>query len=307
MTEQEAVEALQAAAAEDGLDSSQSRDFREAQAEVARERSGDTASEQADTSSETATDEGTTEEDSFLQRLDPNELPPELLPYYKSMQGDYTRTKQELAEQGRQFEALEQYGGVETATQALEWIAGLENPDNAKALYMDLRDALTERGIPLEEASQMAAEGVAEAQDDFGVDESDPRYSQLEQKFNQLEQAMAEREEREYQLYLKAELDRQEAEVIRNNPDYTDDDMEDIMKLAYATNADLLAAAEVYNTIQQRTIGNYIDRKGKVANVTDLPATASSDEQERISDLNDPRLEKIVNRYLAEVQADELS
>jgi len=307
MTEQEAVEALQAAAAEDGLDSSQSRDFREAQAEVARERSGDTASEQADTSSETATDEGTTEEDSFLQRLDPNELPPELLPYYKSMQGDYTRTKQELAEQGRQFEALEQYGGVETATQALEWIAGLENPDNAKALYMDLRDALTERGIPLEEASQMAAEGVAEAQDDFGVDESDPRYSQLEQKFNQLEQAMAEREEREYQLYLKAELDRQEAEVIRNNPDYTDDDMEDIMKLAYATNADLLAAADVYNTIQQRTIGNYIDRKGKVANVTDLPATASSDEQERISDLNDPRLEKIVNRYLAEVQADELS
>lgn len=40
-----------------------------------------------------------------LDKLDPKRLPPELLPYYKSLQGDYTRKTQQLADERRILEA----------------------------------------------------------------------------------------------------------------------------------------------------------------------------------------------------------
>lgn len=40
-----------------------------------------------------------------LEKLDPKRLPPELLPYYKSLQGDYTRKTQQLADERRILEA----------------------------------------------------------------------------------------------------------------------------------------------------------------------------------------------------------
>lgn len=44
-------------------------------------------------------------EESFLKALDPTNLPEDLVDFYKSMQGDYTRSKQKLAEERKQFEA----------------------------------------------------------------------------------------------------------------------------------------------------------------------------------------------------------
>lgn len=44
-------------------------------------------------------------EESFLKALDPANLPEDLVDFYKSMQGDYTRSKQKLAEERKQFEA----------------------------------------------------------------------------------------------------------------------------------------------------------------------------------------------------------
>lgn len=56
-------------------------------------------------------------EDEAFTRMRPDELPPELREYYRSMQGDYTRSKQEIAEQRRAVEALQQqYGGIPEAT-----------------------------------------------------------------------------------------------------------------------------------------------------------------------------------------------
>ena len=39
-----------------------------------------------------------------IDKLDPNRIPPELLPYYKSMQADYVRKTQDLATQRKQLE-----------------------------------------------------------------------------------------------------------------------------------------------------------------------------------------------------------
>jgi hypothetical protein len=49
---------------------------------------------------------GERDEPEAFTRIDPNSLAPELQSIYRSMQGDYTRTKQEIAEQRRQAEAL---------------------------------------------------------------------------------------------------------------------------------------------------------------------------------------------------------
>lgn len=41
-----------------------------------------------------------------IDKLDPNRIPPELVPFYKSMQADYVRKTQAVAEQRRQIEAF---------------------------------------------------------------------------------------------------------------------------------------------------------------------------------------------------------
>ena len=41
-----------------------------------------------------------------LDKLDPKRIPPELVPFYKSMQGDYTRKTQSLREKEKELEAL---------------------------------------------------------------------------------------------------------------------------------------------------------------------------------------------------------
>ena len=56
-------------------------------------------------SAEEAKEDNAEEQESFLKALDPTNLPEDLVDFYKSMQGDYTRSKQKLAEERKQFEA----------------------------------------------------------------------------------------------------------------------------------------------------------------------------------------------------------
>ncbi len=305
MTENEAVSALTEAVQADGLDSSDQQALREAAASVAAENAG----EQVETSTQVV-DEGTTdstEEDSFTG-INPNDLPTEMRPYYDSMLADYRRKTQAVAESARQYEALEQYGGADNAVQALDWIASLSNPENAKALYDDLKDALVEQGYSLEEAAAAASSGVAQAQEEesgFESNETDPRFDSLQQKVTQMEAEIQEQKQREREAAHQAALDRQEAQIIRDHPEYTDEDVDALYSLAYATDADLNKANIEYQKIQSHLLSRYIEQKGKAPSVTDLPATGSADQAETIKDLNDPALDKMVNRLIAEMQADQ--
>lgn len=301
MTENEAVDALTEAVQADGLDSSDQQALREAAASVAAEQAG----EQVDTSTQAVEEEGTTEEDSF-SGLDPNSLPADVRPYYDSMLADYRRKTQEIAERGRQYEALEQYGGAENAVQALDWIASLQNPENAKSLYDDLKDALVAQGYSLEEAEAGATSGVQKAVEEetgFESDETDPRFEGLQSKVSELEQEIAAQKDRQAQEAQQAILDRQEATILRDNPTYDDTDIDNIYQLAYSTNADLEKANTLYQGIQSHLLGRYIDEKGKAPDVTDLPATGPADQAETIKDLNDPELDKMVHRLIAEMQS----
>lgn len=300
--DQAVADALTAAAQEDGFENSQSRALREAASEVTGEQANATAPEGGPEA------EGQSAEESF-SRLDPNSLPDEMLPYYRSMQADYTRKTQELAEQRAQYAALEQYGGVETATQALQWVESLQNPDNALALHRDLTQALVERGYDVGTAQQIAGQQVqqAQAEEMDGFEDTsvqDPRVDELQAKLDQFEQWAAQREQAEFENRLQAEMDRQEAELVRANPHYTDADLEAIYNLAHSTGFDLSAANQQYQAIQSHLLAGYIERKGTVApGIAGVPATGSADQPQSFQGLNDPQLEKAVNRYLAEQAA----
>lgn len=303
MTDQEAVDALLEAQREDGLEGSTDRQAREFAAAT---------SEQVETPSpEDDVAEGTTseEEDSFLQHLDPSSLPEELQPYYRSMQGDYTRSKQGLAERDRQYEALEEYGGVETATQALDWLASLQEPENALALHRELTTVLQEQGLTPAEANVEAARQVEQIQDDYedeigGVEPSE--LTELKSQMDELRSYMAEQEEAQFLSRVAADMDRQEAEIRNANPEFDDDDMESIFNLGYSTGANLNEAAELYKGIETHILSRWIDKKGTLPTPGELPAGGAADQAAEIPrDLYDPDLEKTVNRFIAESMAAE--
>lgn len=298
MDEREAVDALLNAAREDGIDTSED-------AKIAEARAGQEQVETA-TPEEGQETEGTTEaaaEDTFA-RLDPNSLPNEVRPYYDSMLADYRRKTQELAEHRRNYEALEQYGGAEVATQALDWVASLQNPDNALALHRELTAALTAQGISLDEAQAAASAEVtrqaqAEDVDDFET-VRDPRVDTLMQELEAQKQWRAEQEHKQMSVAMAAEYDRQEATLVRENG-YNDEQLEAIYNLSFATGGNLLAADRLYKGIQSQVLSGYLEQKGNVPDsIAGVSATGSAQQPVAVTDLNDPALDRQVREFIAQ-------
>lgn len=298
MDEREAVEALVAASREEGIDTSED-------AKIAEARAGN---EQVETATPEAGQEaeGTTEaaaEDTFA-RLDPNSLPNEVRPYYDSMLADYRRKTQELAAERRNYEALEQYGGAEVAAQALDWVAGLQNPDNALALHRELTSALTAQGIPLGEAQAAAAGEVSrraaeEDADDFEA-VRDPRFDVLEAELREQKDWRAEQEHKQMSVAMAAEYDRQEAALVRDNG-YGDEQLEAIYNLSFATGGNLQAADRLYKDIQSQVLSGYLSQKESIPDgIAGVPATGSAQQPISVTDLNDPALDRQVREFIAQ-------
>lgn len=298
MNEQEAVNALVEAAREEGIDTSEDAKIAAARA-AAPEQAAPAAPEEG------AQPEGTTSAEDTFTRLDPNSLPQDVRPYYDSMLADYRRKTQEVAEQRRNYEAIEQYGGPEVAQQALEWVASLQNPDNALALHRELTQALTAQGIPLGEAQAAATQEVANRQAAEVGDEfepvRDPRFDAVQQELEAMKQWRAEQEHRQMSLAMAAEYDRQEAEVIRNNPNYDDEDLENVFNLAYATGGNLLKADQLYKGLQSKVLAGYISQKQSVPDsISGVPAGAAAQQPVAVTDLNDPKLDQMVRQFIAQ-------
>lgn len=301
MSEEQAVEALLTASREDGNDTSE-------EARIAEIRSQ--SQEQAPVSAEEAvTAEGTTPppvvEDSFT-KLDPASLSEEARPYYDSMLADYRRKTQEVAEQRRGYEALEEYGGVDVARQALDWVSSLQNPENALALHNELTSALVQQGYDVGTAKAVAAEHVEQARsdefedEDYGASAKDPRVDELTARLAKFEEFQAEQEQRSLSVAMAAEYDRQEAEIIRANPAYTDDDLEAIYNLSYATGGNLLKADAVYKGVESNILGRYLEKKSAIPDgLQGVPVHGHSEQPDKFSDLNDAKLDAAVRRFIA--------
>jgi len=204
--------------------------------------------------------QGTTEPtqpDSFTS-LDPNTLPPEAQEAYKRMQGDYTRKTQEVAELRRIQTELGDSFDPQRVTQSLQFVEALEtDPEFAKAVYGQLNDVLSQAGL-LDEATGEIDPAAAEALFEEDGD------SALAREVEELKAWKQEQEEAHMEQALAAHIQRQDMAIRQEHPDWKDDDYDAVYQLAFAHGGDLTAAAETYESLTNRFISQYVERKAGV-------------------------------------------
>jgi hypothetical protein len=205
-----------------------------------------------------------TEPESFTG-FDPNILPEDMQAVYKSMQADYTRKTQEIAELRRNYEAFSDAGvDADSALQAVGFLQQL-NSDPEFALQI----------------AEQIRQTVGTTDDSQRVEDSTPdSYEGLPPSLaKELEEMRAFREEiitMQAQQESLAELEAMENTIRTSNPDYSDDDMDAIYSLAYATDGDLIAAQQQYHAIQQRMLSSYMKAKTVPHGATPAPNAPSS-------------------------------
>lgn len=225
------------------------------------------------------------EQDTGFTNVDPNTLPPEVQPIYKSLQADYTRKMQAIAEQRRQ---IEQYGDPDTLQQATELYSALQDPNNWPAIHQELTSNLQAMGYSPGEAQQEASRQMGEAttvaaqqqpSEDWAQDpELAPVKSyieQLEHKLNNIESQWQQRQESEQQeklqMALIGELQRQENVVRQANPHYTDQDVDAVYELSSYYGGNLLQAQQRYEGLFQDRLSRYMSSKGQAVEMGGVP------------------------------------
>jgi hypothetical protein len=224
------------------------------------------------------------ETESFTEKFDPNTLPEELLPAYRSMQADYTRKTQAIAESKR---TLEQYGDldIETAAQLMQRVS---TPEGLAAFTTEATQWLQDQGYSAQEAQVAVAQTVQDpANDPFaGLDSlvnDDPDLAPLAQAVKALQADLAavrgeqqsnfeaERQKTETMQVL-GELQRMENFIRTENPQYSDSDVENIYELAAYYDGNLIEAQTRYEAQFADRLGRYLQSKGTPAGVQPLGA-----------------------------------
>lgn len=196
--------------------------------------------------------------------FDPTTLPEDMQQVYRSMQADYTRKTQEIAELRRNYESFSENGvDPNDALEAVSLFQRLNtDPEFAAEVAKDIQTKLEELGY-----SQSQVEDTPNV--------TNNSYEGLPPELaNELEQMRSFREEmvqQQQQQQILSELEAQENTIKTINPNYTDNDMEAIYSLAYSTDGDLLAAQEIYHGIQQNLLGNYLESKSVPHGATPAP------------------------------------
>lgn len=220
-----------------------------------------------------------TDAESFTEKFDPNTLPPELLPAYRSMQADYTRKTQAIAESKR---TLEQYGDldIETAAQLMQRVS---TPEGLAAFTQEATEWLQAQGYSAQEAREAVADVTSTPADDpfAGLDTlvaDDPDLAPLAQAVKALQAEVqsvrteqqsnfeAERQKTETMQVL-GELQRMENFIRTENPQYDDQDVENIYELAAYFDGNLIQAQERYEQQFATRLGRYLQAKGTPAGV----------------------------------------
>ena len=222
-------------------------------------------------------------------RIDPStlELPADARSYLeqreREMQADYTRKTQEVAEQRREAE------------QAMEFVNALNSdPSFALQVTQTLSQSLQEQGYSVQEADALAA-GQTGYEDDTFVDP-------YMEKINQLENWAQAQEQRYAVANAEAQINAGISAIRAENPSYSDEDIKDVLTMAFAYNGDVQQAHDAYKNITQRVTEGYMNQKASVPANLNAPSAAGHAEipPEGFTSLNDPRLEEAAKRMLNE-------
>lgn len=194
--------------------------------------------------------------------VDPNTLTPELRKVFDGMQSAFTQKSQEIAETRKRYESLGDYEQVE---QAVGFVQSLNNPENLVQLHSELSEYLQQAGYTKADADAAATSAIQEQQTeaqetDYGFD--DPQVAQLKSEVDQLREWRQEFEAQQEQSRIEAAIERTELQ-LRQDRNYTDDDVSRLYQLAYAHGGDLVAAADAYDAWKNDLIGAYVNTKAE--------------------------------------------
>ena len=220
-----------------------------------------------DSSGDSAVEDNQPEAETFTG-FDPNVLPEDMQKVYKSMQADYTRKTQEIAEQRRQYEAFAEIGvDPNEAVNVLNlWQAMDSDPQVAAEFASAIQNRLQEMGAvntPVEDATP----------ESVSYDGLSPEVARELEEMRAFRTQMLESQQ---QQEIMSQLEVEEQTIRTSNPDYSDDDLDTIYSLAHSTDGDLMAAAQQYHAIQQRLLGGYLQSKTVPHGATPAPAGPSS-------------------------------
>jgi hypothetical protein len=211
--------------------------------------------------------------------FDPNTLPEDLQQVYRSMQADYTRKTQEIAELRRYNDSLSELGvDPNEAVNIVDFFRRLENDPQVANEFVSRVQSYWEQP---DNTSQTP----------YGDAPVDEGYENLPPSLAQELEAMREfREEmlfQQQQAEIMSELEVVENQIRLANPQYSDQDIEAIYSLAYSTDGDLQAAAEQYHGIQQRLLGNYLQAKQVPQGATPVPTGPNATPSPGFKNLDD--------------------
>jgi hypothetical protein len=228
------------------------------------------------------TETATAPADSFT-RIDPTTLPPELRPFYDSMQGDYTRKTQEIAP----YRQLAQDTGldVEGLRQSAELYSALQDPSQLVQFHTELTDALQAQGLTPAQAAAAATQHVTEVQQGGGVtpdaytDPEEQRFQDLTSRLDRFEQSQAqEAQQRQNEMragQVVAEMNRQEMVIKESHPTWGQEDIDATYELSAFYGGNLIQAASRYDEIVSNKVAAILNGKGAAASnpaLSPLPA-----------------------------------
>ena len=217
--------------------------------------------------------------------FNPSDLPEDLQSVYRSMQGDYTRKTQEIAELRRNYEQFDAFSdsGVDPnyALQAADFYTKLDSdPAFAKQVVDNIQRNLGNVG----DEQQSIGDTTYNDDNGEGYEGLSPV---LQQELAEMREFRSDMLFQQEQAETIAGLEYVEKEIRLSNPHYTDDDLSSIYDLAYSTDGDLSAAADAYHTIQQRVMSGYLQSKQVPMGAQSVATGPSSVPPRQFSSLDD--------------------
>ena len=218
--------------------------------------------------------------------FNPSDLPEDLQAVYRSMQGDYTRKTQEIAELRRNYEQYDAFSesGVDPnyALQAADFYRKLDtDPQFAQQVVDNIQRNLGNVGV------EQQSIGDAPYNDSVNSEGYDSLPPVLQQELAEMREFRSDMLFQQEQAETIAGLEYVEQEIRLSNPHYTDDDLSSIYDLAYSTDGDLSAAADAYHNIQQRVMSGYLQSKQVPMGAQSIPTGPSSIPPRQFSSLDD--------------------
>jgi len=222
--------------------------------------------------------------------FDPSSLPGDLQEVYRSMQADYTRKTQEIAELRRVNESFSELGvDPNEAVNIVDFFRRLENDPQIANEFVSRVQSYWEQP---DDTSGLQADSTPVNE---GYENLPPALAQELQTMREFREEMLMQQQ---QQEIMGQLEMVENEIRVANPQYGDEDIEAIYNLAYSTDGDLQVAAQQYHSIQQRLLGNYLQSKQVPAGATPSPSgpnTTPSPDFKSLDDAHKAAMEVVRN------------